>query len=112
MQDTQTHSPGHELFRRTKVVNQGRIQVYCELRHLFQAYVPQFKPAGQCLTEPSQLVDIELFCLEGFAVIHGQLTRIGRSDQVLPRWGGSNHHIPGLQQLEEQHGMFMEWIIR
>jgi hypothetical protein len=110
MQDAQTDSPGNELFVGTKVVDQGRIQVCCELRHLFQAHLPQFKPAGQCLTEPSQLVDIELTCLEGFSMIRLQLTRIGSSYQVLPSGGWGNHHIPGLKQLEEQQGMFMEWI--
>jgi len=101
IQDAQADSSGNELFVGTKVVDQGRIKVHCELRHLFQAHVPQFKPTGQCLTEPSQLIDIELFCLEGFAMIHGQLARIGRSNQVLPSRGGRNHHIPRTQQLEE-----------
>jgi hypothetical protein len=31
---------------------------------------------------------------------------------VLPRWGGSDHHIPGLKLPEEQQGMVMEWITR
>jgi len=82
------------------------------LRHLFPAHLSQRKPAGQCLTKPSQLGDIELVCLEGFAMIHRQRTRVGRSYQMLPRWGGGDYHIPGLEQLEEQEGMFMKWVTR
>src|SRR5262245_10238633 len=101
MQDTQTDSPADELFGGTKVVEQSRSKVGGELRHLCSAHLPQCKPAEQCLTKPSQFVDIELVCLEGFAMIHGQLTRIDSSYQVLPRWGGGNYHISGLEQLEE-----------
>jgi hypothetical protein len=95
-----------------KVIDQGRIQIRGELRHLFQAHLPQFKPDGQRPTEPSQLTDIKLFCLKGFATIYAQRTRIDCSYQLLPRWGGSNDHIPGLQQLEEQLGIWMEWVTR
>src|SRR5262249_44391232 len=75
MQDAQTDSPGHELLVGSKVVDEGGIKLCGELRHLFEPHLPQFKSAGQCLTESSQLVDIELCCLEGFAMIHGSLPR-------------------------------------
>jgi hypothetical protein len=58
------------------------------------------------------MIDIELFCLKGFATIHGQRARIGCSYQALPRWGGGNDHIPGLEQLEEPQGICMEWVTR
>src|SRR5262252_5574981 len=112
MQDAHADTPGYELFVGTKVIDQGRMQICGELRHLFQAHLPQFKPAGQCLTEPSQLIDIELFCLKGFATIHRQRARIGCRYQVPPRWGGGNDHIPGLEQLEERQGIWMEWVAR
>jgi|SRR5215471_7470656 len=112
MQDAQADSSGHELFMGTKVVDQGRIQICGKLHHLCQTHLPQDKPAGQGLTEPSQFIDVELFSLKGFAMIHDQLARIGRSDQVLPCWGGGDYHIPGLKQLEEQQGTCVEWVTR
>jgi hypothetical protein len=112
MQDAHADASAHELFVGAKVIDQRRIQICSELRHLFQAHLPQFKPAGQCLTEPSQPIEIELFCLKGLAMVHGQRARIGCSYQVLPRRGGGNDDIPGLQQLEEQQRIRMEWFTR
>jgi hypothetical protein len=68
-----------------KVVNEGGVKVHRELRDLCKLHLPQLKPAGQYLTEPSQLIDIELLRLECFPGIHGQLARIGSSYQLLPR---------------------------
>src|SRR5215472_15363872 len=53
MQDAHADSPGYELFMGTKVVDQDTIEIRRELRDLFRAHLPQFKPAGQRLTEPS-----------------------------------------------------------
>ena len=43
-------------------------------------------------------------------------TRPTRPDRLqlpgLPRQGGGNDHIPGLEQLEEQRGIYMEWVTR
>jgi hypothetical protein len=112
MQDAHADASAHELFVGAKVIDQGRIQICGEFCHVFQANLPQFKPAGQCLTEPSQPIDIELFRLKGFAMVHGQRTRIGCSYQVLPCRGGGNDHIPRLEQLEEQRSIRMEWVTR
>jgi hypothetical protein len=112
MQDAQANSLGNELLVGTKVVDQGRVKVCRELCHLIRAHLPQLKPGGQCLTEPSQLVYLKPLRLEGFPRIHGQLARIGSRYQVLPSWGWGNHHIPGVQQLEERCGGFILWISR
>src|SRR3974377_2568644 len=58
------------------------------------------------------MIAIEVVCRKGYATIHGQRVRIGCSYQVLPRWGGGNDHIPGLEQLEELQGICMEWVTR
>jgi hypothetical protein len=112
MQDTHADSPGNELFEGTKVVDEGTTEIRGELRHLFRAHLPEFRPVGQRLTKPSQPVDIELFRLKGFAAIHDQRVRIGRSDQLPPRRGGGDDHIPGLELPEEQRGIRMERVAR
>jgi hypothetical protein len=112
MQDAHADSPGYELFGGTKVVDQGTIQIRGELRHLFKAHLPQFKPGRQCLREASQPVDIELFCLKGFATIHDQRVWIGQSYQLPPRRGGGDDHIPGLELPEDERGVCMEWVTR
>src|SRR5262249_47051556 len=53
VQDAYAASPRYELFVGTKVVDQGTTEIRGELRDLFRAHLPQFKPAGQRLTEPS-----------------------------------------------------------
>jgi len=40
MQDAHADSSGYELFVGTKVVDQGRIQICGELRHLFPTHSP------------------------------------------------------------------------
>ena len=104
--------PGYELFGRTKVVDQGTTEIRGELRDLFKAHLPQVKPARQCLTEPFQLIGIELFRLKGFATMHGQPVRPGRSDQLPPRRGGGNDRVPGLELPEEERGICMERVAR
>src|ERR1700741_441058 len=56
-------------------------------------------------------MDIELFCLEGLAAVHSR-ARIGCRYQMLPRRRGCNDCIPGLEQLEEQRGVWMKRVTR
>jgi len=83
-----------------------------ELRHLFRAHLPQFKPAGQHLTEPSQPVGIELFRLKGFAAIDGQRAGTGCLYQLPPRRGGGDDRIPELKLPEEQGRICMVRVAR